>query len=126
MAVTVPLCHIDDIEPGKARGFALTESGRDSLFVVRKDETVYGYWNLCPHQGSSLPWRKDEYLSADGRRIVCAAHGAEFNIETGACVRGAALGQSLIPADVSVSSDGIILADVKKLPGASESIENPG
>jgi nitrite reductase/ring-hydroxylating ferredoxin subunit len=29
-----------------------------------------------------MAWRTDAYLNAAGNRIVCASHGAEFEIET--------------------------------------------
>lgn len=124
MSVQVPLCRIGDIEPGGAKGFTLTDSGRDSLFVVRRDDEAYGYWNLCPHQGSSLPWREDEYLGADGQYIVCSGHGAEFDIATGACVRGAAHGLSLIPVNLEVTDDGMIKAEVAQLPGCDANGES--
>ena len=52
-------------------------------------------WDACPHYGDTpMAWRTDAYLNAARDRIVCASHGAEFEIETGLCVTGAALGQS--------------------------------
>jgi nitrite reductase/ring-hydroxylating ferredoxin subunit len=45
-------------------------------------------------------------LNANRDRIVCASHGAEFEIETGRCVLGAALGKSLSPAPIEVSAAG--------------------
>ena len=37
----------------------------------------------------------DQFLSADLQLIVCATHGAQFEIHTGRCVSGPCLGQSL-------------------------------
>lgn len=42
-----------------------------------------------------MAWRKDAYLNAAGDRIVCAAHGALFEPDTGLCVQGPCLGQRL-------------------------------
>jgi nitrite reductase/ring-hydroxylating ferredoxin subunit len=42
-----------------------------------------------------MAWRKDEYLNAARDRIVCAAHGAQFDIATGICTLGPCLGQRL-------------------------------
>jgi nitrite reductase/ring-hydroxylating ferredoxin subunit len=42
-----------------------------------------------------MAWRRDAYLNAAGDRIVCAAHGALFEIDTGLCVLGPCLGEQL-------------------------------
>jgi nitrite reductase/ring-hydroxylating ferredoxin subunit len=84
-----------DVTDGQSIGFAADANGQDTLFAVRRGERLYVYRNLCPHQGGPLAWRKDRYLNQDGTRIVCFAHGAEFEIESGRCIRGPCLGQSL-------------------------------
>lgn len=106
----VELCAFDELEDGKARGFDVRAEGRDTLFVVRRGESLSAFHNWCPHQGASLPWRKNAYLNADGTRIVCSAHGAQFDIGSGECLLGPALGQSLRRADVSVGDDGRVRA----------------
>lgn len=111
----VDLCDVDDLPARGARGFDLRGDGRDSLFVLRHGDGLRGYFNLCPHQGASLPWQKDRYLNADGTRIVCYAHGAQFDIDTGACVQGPALGKQLFPVDLVVSADGMLQAHVCKI-----------
>src|SRR5581483_12201018 len=88
--------------PGTARGFDPEQTGSDTLFVVRKGDMVLAYVNRCPHQGARLEYRKDRFLSADARHIVCYAHGAYFDPDTGACTRGACLGQSLQPLPCNV------------------------
>jgi nitrite reductase/ring-hydroxylating ferredoxin subunit len=42
-----------------------------------------------------LEYRKDGFLSASGKSIVCYAHGAQFDPLTGACTDGACQGQRL-------------------------------
>jgi nitrite reductase/ring-hydroxylating ferredoxin subunit len=108
----VSLCNIADIADGGARGIRPPGANRDCLFIVRRGSTVRAYRNVCPHQGGSLPWRKDAYLSPDGSRIVCYAHGATFDIDTGTCVSGPALGQALQAIELSVDSNGMIRARI--------------
>jgi nitrite reductase/ring-hydroxylating ferredoxin subunit len=79
------LCRIEDIPDGGARGFALPGKRR-GVFAVRRGRQAYVYLNWCPHAGAELEYAEDRFLSADGERIVCFAHGAHFAIETGACV----------------------------------------
>jgi nitrite reductase/ring-hydroxylating ferredoxin subunit len=53
-----------------------------------------------------MAWRKDAYLNAARDRIVCHAHGAQFDIATGACLLGPCLGQSLTPVPLHIHADG--------------------
>lgn len=100
------LCHLDDLPDGGARGFDPRAGGRDTVFVVRRGAVLRGYENICPHHGTPLPWRKDAYLNAAGDRIVCAAHGALFEIDTGLCTLGPCLGDVLTPVPLTLHDDG--------------------
>ncbi len=111
-SAVVELCHLDELEDGEARGFDPFGQGRDAVFIIRRGETLRAYKNVCPHQGASLPWRKDAYLNADRTRIVCSAHGAQFDIDSGRCLLGPALGQSLQPAAVAVDQGGKVLLEM--------------
>ena len=103
------LCRLDEIVDGSARGFALAGGLRDTMFVVRRGDSVTGWLNACPHvDGAPLAWRKDAYLSADGQAIVCYGHGAVFDMNTGVCTKGPCLGQSLTPVYVERDVDGIL------------------
>ena len=63
--------------------------------------------DACPHvAGAPLAWRKNAYLSADGRHLVCHAHGARFDPASGRCLLGPALGQSLQPLALVLHSNG--------------------
>ncbi len=89
------LCQLDDLPLLGARGFDPHGTGADTLFIVRLSDGPRAFVNRCPHQGAALEYRKDRFLSADGRYIVCHAHGALFDLDSGRCNHGACLGQSL-------------------------------
>ena len=100
---------VSDIADPGAREFELGD--RDSRvpgFVVRKNDQVFAYVNVCPHAGKSLNWGPDRFLTKDNGRIMCAGHGSVFEIESGLCVEGACLGASLTSLDVEVI-DGRVL-----------------
>lgn len=109
----VELCHISELRESRAQGFDPFSEGQASLFVVKKDTSLYAYRDRCPHYGTTpLPWKKNEYLDKAGDVIVCAAHGARFDITTGICISGPCLGESLSAIALHVRRDGQLVADV--------------
>ena len=118
------LCHLDELPEGSARGFDLNGEGRATVFAVRCRGALRVYADSCPHHGTPLPWRRDAYLSAAGDHIVCAAHGALFEIDSGRCVLGPCLGEHLQPV-VWRALDGQLLGllDPPAAPGVSASPE---
>lgn len=106
MLTSTLLCRLDDLPEGDARGFDPEGTGQDSVLVVRHGARLHAYRDLCPHYGDTpMAWRRHAYLDAARRHIVCAAHGALFDIASGACVRGPCLGQSLTPLRLLVNTD---------------------
>jgi nitrite reductase/ring-hydroxylating ferredoxin subunit len=89
------LCRLDDIPDGASRGFGPALGGFTGLFAVRQGDRAFVYVNCCPHVGASLDWAPDRFLTADGAAIVCAVHGALFQIEDGVCTAGPCLGKGL-------------------------------
>jgi len=82
------LCRLDDIPDGDAIGVNVpSSSGGFDLILLRRGERVFAYHNECPHAGRNLDWSPGRFLVRDGR-IVCAAHGATFAVESGACLGG--------------------------------------
>ena len=100
------LCHLDDLPDGDSRGFDPRATGRDTILIVRQGHALHGWLNACPHHGTPMAWRKDAYLNAARDRIVCAAHGAQFEIHTGLCTLGPCLGQALTPVQLATHNDG--------------------
>jgi nitrite reductase/ring-hydroxylating ferredoxin subunit len=106
------LTHLDALpEPG-SRGFDPYCTGRATLFVVRHASGVRAWLDACPHYGDTpMAWRKDAWLDAGGTRIVCHAHGAQFDIETGVCTKGPCLGQALTPVALHIDAKGRVFLD---------------
>ncbi len=102
---------LDDIPDGEAREFVF---GRGttvfSMFVVRGGNSVYGYLNICPHYSSPLNHRAGHFLNDDGSRIRCTMHFAEFRIEDGFGIAGAAQNCWLDPVPVSVEAGMIVIS----------------
>lgn len=101
---------LEEIEVGQAKEYTF---GRGttvfSMFVVRQGgDRVYGYLNLCPHYSTPLNYRKGAFMNDAGTRIRCTMHFAEFRVEDGYGISGAAERCWLDPVPVVVK-DGIIL-----------------
>jgi nitrite reductase/ring-hydroxylating ferredoxin subunit len=105
------LCRIADIAEGGARGFDPAPGGFTGLFAVRVGGAVRVYVNSCPHLGVPLDWAPHRFLSADGSRIVCATHGAEFRPEDGLCVSGPCLGETLQGVMITIKDDHILVPE---------------
>jgi nitrite reductase/ring-hydroxylating ferredoxin subunit len=103
------LCRIDALVEGQAYGFDPLQQGRDSVFALCHQGTVRVYLNSCPHLHVPLQYRKDRFLSADGERIICYAHGAQFLPDTGECIYGPCLGQALTALEFSLEGVWLVL-----------------
>ena len=100
------LLHLDDLPDGASRGFDPQRIGQDTVLAVRRGRRLFAYADACPHHGTPMAWRKDAYLNAAGDRIVCAAHGAQFEVDTGLCVLGPCLGERLKALPIIVDAAG--------------------
>jgi nitrite reductase/ring-hydroxylating ferredoxin subunit len=103
-----PLCGIAE---GEAREFRFGEGRRIfSMLVVRHRDQPRAYVNACPHVFLPLTWRSDRVLSADGERLICSNHQAEFRVADGSIVTGPAEpGCALTPVPVHVDATGALV-----------------
>ncbi len=76
-------------------------------FVVRQGSDVFAYQNFCVHVGHPLNWSPNSFLTKDKSAIICASHGAMYEIESGQCVAGPGAGRALRKVDVVVR-DGVV------------------
>ena len=113
MDATTPeqaLCRLDDIPDGSAIAVDATlRDGEESVIVLRRDDAVHAYLNVCPHAGRRLDWAPGKFLLKDGL-LVCAAHGASFQDSDGLCVGGPCRGEHLRAVGVRVA-DGVVWLD---------------
>ncbi len=90
------LALLQDLPDG---GLLEVEGGVDgqaeSIILHRKGETVRAWLNICPHAGRRLDWAPGKFLMSKEGLLVCAAHGASFEMRDGACVAGPCRGDAL-------------------------------
>jgi nitrite reductase/ring-hydroxylating ferredoxin subunit len=106
------ICPLHELADPGARGF--TMGGGDwplRGFVVRRGDAVRAYANHCPHAGYPLNVRPDGFLAPQAPLILCAMHGALFEIETGTCVSGPCAGLGLRALPVRVEHGYVMLEE---------------
>ncbi|HMA12400.1 MAG TPA: Rieske 2Fe-2S domain-containing protein [Steroidobacteraceae bacterium] len=104
------LMRMSDLPDGATREFIL--GGGDwppSGFLVRMGHQVHAYLNRCPHALRPLNFLPDRFLTPDGGLIQCTAHGALFEKDTGLCIAGPCVDDSLRRIAVRVVDDSICL-----------------
>lgn len=100
----VATCPRSALDGVGARGFE--PRPHFAVFILVREGQVRAFRDLCPHYGRTrLAWKRDAYLTADNARILCSAHGAEFDPITGNCIVGACLGQRLAAVPVRVTDE---------------------
>ena len=108
MQHNAPLCRTSDLADHDSRGFDPFGEGRDTVLVVRQGDALFVYRDACPHYATPMAWRRHAYLDAARERIVCHAHGAQFDIASGVCVLGPCLGDRLQALPHRIDLDGNI------------------
>lgn len=105
------LIALDGIADG---GFAETEvvlaGDAESLILHRQGDSVRAWLNVCPHAGRRLDWAPGQFLKSKEGLLVCAAHGASFELVQGECVAGPCRGESLRTVAVEVRDGRVWLA----------------
>lgn len=109
---SVALANVEDIEDG---GFieveGLVDGEAESLILHRQGDEVRAWLNICPHAGRRLDWAPGQFLkSADGL-LVCAAHGASFELARGVCVAGPCRGERLRAVAVVLRRGKVLVVD---------------
>ncbi|MGI9223828.1 MAG: Rieske (2Fe-2S) protein [Woeseiaceae bacterium] len=103
--VVGPLADIDD--PG-CREFSIGDGDWPFRgFVVRQGDEIFAYQNHCMHVGHPLNWSPDEFLTKDKSALVCASHGALYDIRSGECFSGPCRGKALRRVNLEVR-DGLV------------------
>ena len=107
-AIEIAVGPITEIEDPGCREFSIGEGDWPFRgFVVRQGDEVFAYQNFCVHVGHPLNWSPNKFLTKDKSAIICASHGATYEIETGNCYAGPGSGKTLRKVDVSLR-DGVI------------------
>ena len=93
------VCEVDGVVDGDA----------ESILLHRDGDTVRAWLNICPHAGRRLDWSPGKFLRSKDGGLVCAAHGATFELAAGVCIAGPCRGESLRAVVVEVRDEAVWL-----------------
>ncbi len=97
---------------GFAEVEAVIDGDAESLILHRDGDHVRAWLNVCPHAGRRLDWAPGQFLKTKEGLLVCAAHGASFELVNGDCVAGPCRGESLRAVAVRVRDGQVFLEQV--------------
>lgn len=98
-------------EDGFAEVEAVVDGDAESLLLFRDGGQVRAWFNVCPHAGRRLDWAPGRFLRSKTGNLICAAHGAAFELTRGECVSGPCRGQSLRAVPVEVRDGAVWLVE---------------
>ena len=105
------LSALNDIaEGGFAEVEATIDGDAESWVLYRLGDEVRAWLNVCPHAGRRLDWAPGQFLKSKDGHLVCAAHGASFELDRGDCVAGPCRGDALRAVQVQVRDGEVWLA----------------
>lgn len=88
----------------------LLDGSAESVLLVRHGAQVRAFLNVCPHAGRRLDWAPGKFLLSKQGHLVCAAHGATFELQDGQCLAGPCRGEALRALPVDVRDGQVVLA----------------
>lgn len=104
----IHIASVDEIADPGSKGISLDHKDtKYEMFIVKKDSKIVVYENSCPHTLGPLDWTPDQFLNIDNDYIMCANHGAQFEIDSGLCIYGPCKAQSLKAMPFTIQNNNI-------------------
>jgi nitrite reductase/ring-hydroxylating ferredoxin subunit len=107
--VHVVIARVGEVKPGQTKKFVLSLDGREvECFLLNHGGQLFAYVNRCRHVPMTMDWVDNQFLTEDGRYILCATHGAAYEPDTGECIFGPPCGKVLDRVPLTLEEDRII------------------
>lgn len=75
------------------------------IIIMRRESGVFAYLNRCPHANWPLDTPDGEFLFSLDDDIICAGHGACFDVTNGHCMGGPGRGLPLKSYPITLDGD---------------------
>jgi nitrite reductase/ring-hydroxylating ferredoxin subunit len=104
------VARVEEMDEGSVRKFwIICQKYRVDAFLVNEDGNFHAYVNRCRHMPTPLDFIRDQFLSEDGKYLMCYSHGALYEFATGLCVSGPCKGEALYRLPVRVDRGEILV-----------------
>jgi nitrite reductase/ring-hydroxylating ferredoxin subunit len=104
------VAKIGELESGKVKKFWLIcHKYRIDGFLVNDHGQFHAYVNRCRHMPTPLDFIRDQFVSEDGRYLMCYTHGALYEFATGTCISGPCKGEALYRLPVRLEAGEILV-----------------
>jgi len=104
------VARVEEMRPGAVKKFWLIcRKYRVNAFLVNYQGTFHAYVNRCRHMTTPLDFVRYQFLTEDGRHLVCLTHGALYDPDSGLCVEGPCKGLALYRLPVLVEQGEVLV-----------------
>ena len=104
------IARIEEMQPGSVKKFGLIcRKYRVDGFLINHQGEFHAYVNSCRHMTTPLDFMRNQFLTEDGRNLVCMTHGALYEPASGLCVAGPCKGLSLYRLPVLVDRGEVLV-----------------
>ena len=105
------VASVADVEPGEVKKFSIIcQQYRVAGFLVNDGGRFHAYVNRCRHMPTPLDFIRDQFVSEDGRYLMCYTHGALYERGTGLCVSGPCEGECLYRLPVCIDQGDVLVS----------------
>lgn len=87
-----------------------TASNMHYIMLFRHAGVIRAWFNTCPHRGLPMNCGPGQFLLSRDNLLICAQHGARFELDTGQCVHGPCRGERLRAVEIRLEEDAVWLA----------------
>lgn len=117
-----PLATLDALPPDSLCEVEADLDGDAESLILHRDAAgaVRAWLNVCPHAGRRLDWAPGQFLRGKDGLLICAVHGASFELARGECVAGPCRGDALRAVAVQVVDGEVRLRPVEKRSDADQ------
>ena len=103
------VARVGELAAGETKKFILLVQEKEvECFLVNYQGQLYAYVNRCCHVPMAMDWVENQFLTEDGRYVMCATHGACYEPDTGECIFGPPCGEFLDRVPLSINGDQVI------------------